>query len=59
MPGATSTASCTERRRLVVEFWLALVLAVITLGRLLRRLDTLSLGTPPATPPMTAYWRRL
>jgi Transposase DDE domain len=28
---------CTERRRLVVEFWLALVLAVITLGRLLRR----------------------
>jgi hypothetical protein len=43
----------------VVEFWLALVLAVITLGRLPRRLDTLSLGTPPATPPMTAYWRRL
>jgi transposase len=28
---------CTERRRPVVEFWLALVLAVITLGRLLRR----------------------
>jgi transposase len=28
---------CTERRRLVVQFWLALVLAVITLGRLLRR----------------------
>lgn len=28
---------CTERRRLVVEFWLALVIAVITLGRLLRR----------------------
>jgi hypothetical protein len=28
---------CTERRRLVVEFRLGLVLAVITLGRLLRR----------------------
>jgi hypothetical protein len=28
---------CTERRRLVVEFWLALVGAVIVLGRLLRR----------------------
>jgi transposase len=28
---------CTERRRLVVEFWLALALAVITLGRLIRR----------------------
>jgi transposase len=28
---------CTERRRLVVEFWLALVNAVIICGRLLRR----------------------
>ena len=28
---------CTERRRLVVEFWLAPALAVITLGRLIRR----------------------
>ena len=28
---------CTEHRRLVVEFWLALALAVITLGRLIRR----------------------
>jgi transposase len=28
---------CTERRRLVVEFWLALVSAVIVCGRLLRR----------------------
>jgi transposase len=28
---------CTERRRLVVEFWLALTSAVIVLGRLLRR----------------------
>jgi transposase len=28
---------CTERRRLVVEFWLALVNAVIVCGRLLRR----------------------
>jgi transposase len=28
---------CTERRRLVVEFWLALANAVIVLGRLLRR----------------------
>jgi hypothetical protein len=28
---------CTERRRLVVEFWLALASAVIGCGRLLRR----------------------
>jgi hypothetical protein len=28
---------CTEHRRLVVEFWLALVSAVIICGRLLRR----------------------
>ena len=28
---------CTERRRLVVEFWLALVSAVIICGRLVRR----------------------
>jgi Transposase DDE domain len=28
---------CTERRRLVVEFWLALALAAIVCGRLLRR----------------------
>jgi transposase len=38
--GATSTASCagcTERRRLVVEFWLALANAAIVCGRLVRR----------------------
>jgi hypothetical protein len=28
---------CTERRRLVVEFWLALASAVLVCGRLLRR----------------------
>jgi Transposase DDE domain len=28
---------CTERRRLVVEFWLTLVLAIIVIGRLVRR----------------------
>jgi hypothetical protein len=28
---------CTERRRLVVEFWLALANAAIALGRLVRR----------------------
>ena len=28
---------CTERRRLVVEFWLALAAAAIVCGRLLRR----------------------
>ena len=28
---------CTERRRLVVQFWLALASAVIVCGRLLRR----------------------
>jgi hypothetical protein len=31
---------CTERRRLVVEFWLALASAVIVCGRLLRRART-------------------
>jgi hypothetical protein len=28
---------CTERRRVVVEFWLLLALALIVVGRLLRR----------------------
>jgi hypothetical protein len=28
---------CTERRRLVVEFWLALANAAIVCGRLIRR----------------------
>jgi hypothetical protein len=28
---------CTERRRLVVAFWLALATAAIVVGRLLRR----------------------
>jgi hypothetical protein len=28
---------CTDRRRLVVEFWLALALAAIVCGRLVRR----------------------
>jgi IS5 family transposase len=28
---------CTERRQRVVDFWLALTLAIITLGRLIRR----------------------
>jgi hypothetical protein len=28
---------CTERRRVVVEFWLLLALALIVLGRLIRR----------------------
>jgi hypothetical protein len=28
---------CTERRRVVVEFWLALANAVIVCGRLVRR----------------------
>jgi hypothetical protein len=32
-----SSGWCTERRRLVVEFWLALVNAAIVLGWLLRR----------------------
>ena len=31
---------CSERRRRVVEFWLALASAVIVLGRLLRRIWT-------------------
>jgi hypothetical protein len=28
---------CTERRRVVVEFWLRLALALIVVGRLIRR----------------------
>jgi hypothetical protein len=31
---------CTERRRLVVEFWLALVSAATVCGRLVRRAST-------------------
>jgi len=50
---------CTERRRRVVEFWLALASAVIVCGRLIRRAWTLlSLGRPPTPPPITAYGRR-
>jgi hypothetical protein len=49
---------CTERRRLVVEFWLALTNAVIVLGRLLRRawVGYRWEGRPPSSP-ITAYWR--
>jgi hypothetical protein len=31
---------CTERRRVVVEFWLRLALALIVVGRLIRRAGT-------------------
>jgi len=43
---------CTERRRLVVEFWLALASAVTILGRLLRRTWTCYRweGRPPRRP---------
>jgi hypothetical protein len=43
---------CTERRRLVVEFWLALASAVIVLGRLSRRVWTHYRwdGRPPRRP---------
>src|SRR6266542_2394225 len=46
---------CTERRRLVVEFWLALANAAIVCGRLIRRAWTHYRwdGRPPP-PPMTA-----
>jgi hypothetical protein len=45
---------CTERRRLVVEFWLALASAVIVCGRLVRRAWTTTVGTAaPPPPPMT------
>jgi hypothetical protein len=38
MRGATSTASwCTERRRIVVQFWLTLAAAAIVCGQLVRR----------------------
>jgi hypothetical protein len=47
---------CTERRRVVVEFWLLLALALIVVGRLIRRAWThLPLGRPPPPPPMTTY----
>jgi hypothetical protein len=35
---------CTERRRLVVEFWLAVASAIIVLGRLVRRAWTHTAG---------------
>jgi hypothetical protein len=47
---------CTERRRVVVEFWLALASAAIVCGRLLRRVWTCYRwqGRPP--PAMTTCW---
>ena len=36
---------CTERRRVVVEFWLALATAAMVCGRLLRRAWTSHAGT--------------
>jgi transposase len=51
---------CTERRRRVVEFWLALAAAAAICGRLVRRAWTpLPLGRPSPPPQMTTYWRRL
>jgi hypothetical protein len=50
---------CTERRQRVVDFWLALTLAIITLGRLLRRAWTLPVGQPSPPTPIMAYWRSL
>jgi transposase len=49
---------CTERRRLVVEFWLALASAAIVGGRLVRRAWTCYRwqGRPPR-PAMTTCWR--
>ena len=43
MPGANQYGKlrwCTERRRLVVEFWLAMAGAAIVCGRLVRRACT-------------------
>ncbi len=40
MPGGNQYGKlrwCTERRRVVVEFWLLLALALIVVGRLIRR----------------------
>ena len=46
---------CTQRRRVVVEFWLALANATIVCGRFIRRTWTpRSLERPPTT----AYGRR-
>jgi hypothetical protein len=51
---------CTERRRTVVEFWLALANAAIVCGRLVRRTWTCyRLGGPTPPPPVITYWRRL
>jgi hypothetical protein len=50
---------CTERRRLVVEFWLGLANAVIAGGRLIRHAWThIPLAGSPSPPPMTTHWRR-
>jgi hypothetical protein len=49
---------CTERRRLVVEFWLAMAGAAIVCGRLVRRAWTLLALGHPTPPPVTTSWRR-
>jgi hypothetical protein len=50
---------CTERRRRVVEFWLAMASAAIVCGRVVRRACThYRWDTRPRRPPMTTYWRR-
>ena len=54
---------CTERRRIVVAFWLLLALALIVVGRLVRRLDPLPLGRPSPPPPgagsAVRLWRKV
>jgi hypothetical protein len=49
---------CTERRRIVVQLWLALAAAVIVCGRLVRRagISCRWTGAPPSS--LTTYWRR-
>jgi hypothetical protein len=49
---------CTERRRLVVAFWLALASAVIVCGRLLRRAGLATAGRAVRADAHDAYRRR-
>jgi hypothetical protein len=55
---------CTERRRVVVEFWLALAAAAIVCGRLVRRawtsyrVDQLTAGTAGHAAGRDHLWRK-
>jgi Na+-transporting methylmalonyl-CoA/oxaloacetate decarboxylase gamma subunit len=50
---------CTERRRIVVAFWLLLALALIVVGRLVRRAWTRYRGKAVPAAAHNAAWCRL